>query len=435
MLRHALGLGYGCFMKCLFVCLMLVCAGSLFADTDEMRTWTSSGGSTIQAKLVNHNSVSVVLEKATGEKLKIALYKLSGADRKYIQMLAVRKYEDEPPPANDYSISLNKISQEIKCDQLPEWSYYIYLPPNFNLTRKWPVLFIMSPGGGRPKTAERYIKGARKNGWILAVSKQSKNGFARSMTAVMAMIEDVQAKHPVDERRMYSSGFSGGARMAFSVAEILKDIPMAGVLPCGAGGLGVKLSRKTVIYGICGSNCFNRWDMACTMKEIKNKTSQLWFFAGAHKWANEPELLDGINWLNGCYLKKGRGTNKLLCGEKHRYAKMMLEHLRSLVDADPERAYRTGVFMEQFGIQPYFRSDLKEIMTDLRKRPNIQKYIKAEKSMYALVNKYYATDVMDYRNNNCPPALTREAGALATKYEGLALARLLKQMGRPTKKP
>lgn len=407
----------------------------VFAEPGEMRTWTSVSGAKIEARLVEQNSFNVVLEQEDGKKLKIALQKISKADRKYIEMLEVKEYETEPAPPEQYAVPLGKTSAEIKCEKDAQWSYYIFMPPNFNLSRKWPVMFIMSPGGGGVGNINNYMEGAKKNGWILAVSVQSKNGFKQAGDAMIAMVDDVCSRHPVDEKRIYSSGFSGGARMAFSLAEHLKGNPHAGVLACGAGGLGSDMSEETVVYGICGSNCFNRWDMACTMKELKNKSSRLWFFPAGHAWAGSDLLTDGTCWLNGCYLKEVKKTDKLLTAERHRYAMMMLEHIGSMIEKDPERAYRMGAFMEGFGIQSYLKEDLKAHMDKLRGMPAIQNYVKAEAEMYELVNKYYATNVMDYKNNNCPPALTKDADTLAEKYKDLKLTETVKKMGAASVMP
>ena len=108
----------------------------------------------------------------------------------------------------------------------------------------------MSPGGGNKGDLERYKPGAERNRWILAISKESKNGFEGSQKAIDSMLKHVTSKLPIDKKRLYTTGFSGGARMAFATARNYRDI--AGVIPCGAGGgLG---TPKQVAYGLCGSN-------------------------------------------------------------------------------------------------------------------------------------------------------------------------------------
>lgn len=151
------------------------------------------------------------------------------------------------------------------------------------------------------------------------------------------MIEDVCEQHPIDEKRMYSSGASGGARQAFFIANEYKREPLAGVLASGAGSSGYSLDKDTVVYGLCGSNCFNRWDMACTFDSLNNDDSRLWFFPGGHTWGNAELISDGICWLNGCYLRELPMRDKELADERYRYSKMMLDQIGALSKSDPER--------------------------------------------------------------------------------------------------
>lgn len=401
---------------------------------EEVRTWTAASGATIDALYVESRGASAVLEKPDGKRFQIALARLSKQDRAYIEQLAFKALESEPPPPENYKAPIGKISPAIQCKDASKWSYHLYLPSSFNLSREWPVMFVMSPGGGKSKTLQRYIAGAEKNAWILALSVQSKNGFEESTPAMLAMVDDVMKEHPIDAKRLYASGFSGGGRMAFILAEQYKDREFAGVLPCGAGATRADIWKDTMIYGLCGSNCFNRWDMACTKKILKNDF-YLWFVPGAHIWADSGSIADGISWLNGRYLKEEGQSSKLLKAEKHRYEKQQLEDIEALVDSDPERAYRLAKNLEEVGAQAHHRSDLAAQISKLSAMPNIQAYAKAEAGMHDLVDRHFGTDLMDYRNNNCPPTLTKAAEALADTCNELKLATTIRKMGGPTKIP
>ncbi len=422
-------------MKSISGFLVVVLTLTGVARGDEMRTWTSTQGETIEAKLIEQNQQYVILENEEGQRAKMRLHVFSEADRSYLRDRRLQPEIAPLPPAENYKLPLGKVTDEIKCGNRERWSYHLYLPSFFNPTREWPVLFVMSPGGGSPGTLNRYVNGAEKNGWMLAVSRQSKNGFDKSEEAVLAMIEDVRAKHPVDEDRMYSSGFSGGARMAFVVAKQLKREPLAGVLACGAGGNPASVDRGTVVYGLSGTNCFNRWDMACTHEKLRNDDSRLWFFPGNHEWANAELIFDGMCWLNGCYLKDARTSNANAKKEKYRYTMMMLEHIRGLIEDNPERAYRLARFMDDFDVPREFTGDLRSILAALRQKPAIKEYDKAEKAMYDLASEYFATNPMDYRNNNCPEKLTKDAEKLAQKYKDLDLAETIRKMGNPAPTP
>ncbi len=87
--------------------------------------------------------------------------------------------------------------------------------------------------------------------------------------------------------------------MAYWAAQEEKKI--AGVISCGAGGdIG---GRKQVVYGLCGSNCFNRTDMANAFKKVSHKGAILRYFEGKHAWANKEMCDDAITHLNGVFLE------------------------------------------------------------------------------------------------------------------------------------
>ncbi len=91
--------------------------------------------------------------------------------------------------------------------------------------------------------------------------------------------------------------------------------------------------------------------------------------------------------------------------------------------------------MNDFDVPREFTGDLRSILATLREKRAMQKYDRAEEAMYDLVFEYFATNPMNYRNNNCPEKLTEDAEKLAQKYSNLKLAETIRKMGKPTQKP
>lgn len=395
----------------------------------EMRTWAAADGTTIEAVLVKQGAGQVALQTGEGKFLTVPLKNFAAKDRMYLLSLQYSDFERQPELPKDYEWTIGKTAGPVKCSKDEKWTYYIYLPKSFSLARKWPVIFVMSPGGGNNRTADRYIPGAELNEWIVAVSVESKNNFSGSSAAIAAMVDDVLVRFPVDKNRLYSSGFSGGARMAFNLAAARK---FAGVLPCGAGGLRDKLDVNAHIYGLVGSNCFNRWDMACTFKDYAKGQSILWFFSGKHAWADAALITDGMSWLNYKYLESNFRQDKGLEAEWHRCVRKLIERMQPMVEADPETAYKLASSVDKTKVQPYFRQEIEEIQKALDASATVKQYCLADADMRKLiVKKYFETDVMDYQNNNCPEGLVKDAKALADKYAGLKLSETIKQMGGP----
>jgi dienelactone hydrolase len=325
-----------------------------------------------------------------------------------------------------------KTSAEIKVSGAAKWSYFVYVPKSYTPDRKWPVMFIMSPGGGNPEMLMRYIDGAEMNNWILVGSVQARNEFNQFDEAIKAMVADVCKKMPVDLKRMYASGFSGGARMSFWLSEEMKSKSFAGVLACGAGGQPDKMSPKTVVFGLCGSNCFNRWDMACTLKQVKNDMSRLRFFPGNHVWAEAVYITYATTWLNACYLKGAPTSNSALVAEKKQMIAKIQTEIEKETESNPEKAYDWAVCLGIFASSPTAAGN--QPMPALLKNPKIQLYAAGLKDMDVFVRKFFATDAMDSVNNNGTPAAKREAGRLAKKYAETGLAATFEKMGEPSVK-
>ena len=337
------------------------------------------------------------------------------------------------PSASDFlKLDVGVKSEEISCGNNPKWSYFVYLPKAYSPDRKWPVLFIMSPVGGNAATMDRYIPGAEMNQWILAVSVQSKNGDDVTEEPITAMVEDVCTRLPADTKRLYASGMSGGARMAFWLSEQMKSKGFAGVLACGAGGTPEKMSSKTAVFGLCGYNCFNRWDMACTFKDLKNGSSRLRFFVGNHTWADAGMITYGMAWLNACTLKSMPQLNAAIA-EKNRFIGLVQDEISQSAESDPEKAYEWAICLSQASSAPSVAKSPQ--LAALLKNPKVQAYVSAMKDVDQFVKRHFATDPMDYKNNNGTEAAKRDAERLAAKNKDTCLAELFTRMGEPAVKP
>jgi len=405
-----------------------------------VRTWTSKSGQRINAKGITLTGSYLLLEKDDGSKARINIRRLIKEDQDY----ANHHFQKKTPARITRTLQARnvelpwpsgEITEEIKTERDPQWSYHVYLPKSFHMNKKWPVMFVMGPGGGSKGKLRRYVKGAEENNWILAMSIQSRNGFEGSRKAMIAMVDDVSNRLPADSRRFYSSGFSGGARMAFVVAEHLKKKRFAGVLACGAGGRPDELSSKTAVYGLCGSNCFNRWDMACTLKGLKNKDSRLKYFPGNHSWASADLIADGISWLNGSFLRNAAGTDKHLAAERDEYAKRLLTRIEERIESDPAWAYEWALFLSQFTASSTVQQEATTHLRSLEKQSKIQLHAKAMTDMERFIKKHFATSPMDYINNNGSKKTKRAADKLAQIYKDTILFETFQRMGEPSVKP
>ena len=119
-----------------------------------------------------------------------------------------------------------------------------------------------------------------------------------------------------------------------------------GVIACGAGGhLG---SAHQVAYGLVGTNCFNRTDMANSFKGLKSRDNVLRFFPGQHEWASEELCDDAITHLNGVFLFANRAAYPDDCAA---YTAQVGDLVELSAKTAPLRAYMWSSFLTIHGIK------------------------------------------------------------------------------------
>ena len=326
-------------------------------------------------------------------------------------------------------------STTITCQKQDAFSYIMYFPRSYDPARahKWPIMFILSPGGGSAMTLDMYIDGAEQNNFVLAVSIQSKNGNKEATTAGLAMIDDVLKSYPaIDPLRCYTSGFSGGCRQSFELSgQRSKNI--IGILACGAGCINGNYNSKALIYGICGTKCFNRWDMAITFNKRIKKNGVLRFFPAGHAWGDKKLIAEGMDWLNAQYLSTKSGGPKSATDEKSAFAKRIATVVEENLESNPEVAYESGQLLAKFSGPEVTKA--KTGLSKLSTNPKVKAYLAAQKAVDLFVAKHFNTDVMDYANKPVTKEMTRDAKLLDDKYKDTPFAGLFAGFGEPCVKP
>jgi poly(3-hydroxybutyrate) depolymerase len=190
-----------------------------------------------------------------------------------------------------------QIIDEVRCMSEPSQSYALYLPSNFKPDRAWPVIFAFDPGARGRTAVERFSKAAEKYGYIVAGSRNSRNGsMDASMTAAQAMWIDVDQRFRLDPKRVYTAGMSGGARVAMQVALSTKQV--AGVIAASAG-FPDSQPRKTVpflVFGTAGSEDFNHLEMRELDHTLKSP-HRVAIFPGGHVWLSQDLAQEAVEWM------------------------------------------------------------------------------------------------------------------------------------------
>ncbi|HEX2694796.1 MAG TPA: hypothetical protein VHP61_03510, partial [Acidobacteriota bacterium] len=105
-----------------------------------------------------------------------------------------------------------KILEKVVCGKDSGQSYALYLPPDYDPAKKWPILYAFDPGGRGREPLTRFKDAAEARGFLVACSYNSRNGpWEPIFAAAAAMWEDTHARLTVDDDRVFVVGFSGGA--------------------------------------------------------------------------------------------------------------------------------------------------------------------------------------------------------------------------------
>ncbi|MBA3767911.1 MAG: hypothetical protein H0W99_13195 [Acidobacteria bacterium] len=209
-----------------------------------------------------------------------------------------------------------RIVEKVVCKADAKQAYALYLPSSYTPEKRWPILYAFSPDSQGRIPVERFQEAAEKYGWIVAASLTSKNGSLReSIDAAKTLWDDTHARFSIDERRVYTTGFSGGARVAVW-AGYLCDGCVAGVIGHGAGfheqitptSSTPASSIHFVFYGTIGTDDFNFGEL----KNLDQVLSTIGLphrivtFEGAHAWAPKEICMRALEWMEIQAIRAGK---------------------------------------------------------------------------------------------------------------------------------
>jgi dienelactone hydrolase len=206
--------------------------------------------------------------------------------------------------ASAQDLPRGQVIGEVECQDSPSQHYALYLPSNFTRTRQWPVIIAFDAAARGREGVERYQAAAERYGYIVAGSNNSRNGpWELGLDAAQAMTIDLKKRFPVDSRRLYTAGMSGGARVAIKVA--LNSDSVAGVLASSAGYAEEFLeSVRFPLFGSAGTEDFNYREMHAIDLRMKSP-HRVEVFEGGHTWLPIDLATDGVEWMEVQAMKSG----------------------------------------------------------------------------------------------------------------------------------
>jgi predicted esterase len=196
------------------------------------------------------------------------------------------------------------------CVDHPEQSYALYLPSQYTPNKKWPIVYAFDPAARGNLPVELMRDAAERYAYIVAGSNNSRNGsWKLEAEAAQAMLQDTHLRLPIDDRRVYFAGFSGGARVASQIAQRCKCA--AGVILNGAGfSSGMPPSRDSIfaVFAAVGNFDFNYPEVAQLDQKLEEAGFPHTFrsFDGPHQWSPASAMNEAFAWFRLIAMKEGR---------------------------------------------------------------------------------------------------------------------------------
>jgi hypothetical protein len=244
----------------------------------------------------------------------------------------------------------------IKCDADTTQFYSVCLPLNYSQSQKYPVLFMFDPAARGKFAAGLYQKAATDYGFIIIASNNSRNGpINESLNAANAVFTDAFKKYNIDNRHIYLTGFSGGARLATTIA--LQANGIAGIIACGAsfGQPVPKTKFDWTFAGIAGTQDFNYVEMQVAAQQLQATASvnSLQTFNGPHRWPPEDVFYSQLLWS---YLLHRKSTSDGLLPKYKALINELIAKSNSLIS-------QANLYHQYLAITPDagYREKLKEL--------------------------------------------------------------------------
>lgn len=263
---------------------------------------------------------------------------------------------------------------EVTCKEAPDQRYSCYLPRAYDEKKAWPILYCFSPNARGDLFVNRYRAVCERRGWIVVGSLNSRNGpWPPIAAAINAMWADTEARFRLSRNMRYASGFSGGARVSFSVASQHSDA-VAGVIAIGAGLPGREMpSAELAVYLTCGNDDFNKKELDPLSARLKTAGNPMRYknFEGAHVMPPVAILEEAVEWLDD--LAPERQQERFRAG---------LTDVRALQDqGKPVDAWATlGDLLQKYP-DVKGRKEGTRLMKALERDPAVKREVMADKAL------------------------------------------------------
>ncbi len=182
-------------------------------------------------------------------------------------------------------------------------TYALYLPTSYDADTPSSIVLIFDPSGIGRLGVSVFIPAAEKYNHILICSNNTKNGvpYEVNFEITNRLTEFVFNTFNINDKQMYTAGFSGGSRLASAIAALTGKIQ--GVVACGAGlSVNQNFTAKEDMFsfvGLVGDEDMNYFEMINSKNWLSkyNIDNELFINGDNHKWPPKDQILRAFGWL------------------------------------------------------------------------------------------------------------------------------------------
>lgn len=271
-----------------------------------------------------------------------------------------------------------KITDPLASVADPAVTYAYYLPSHYDPASKWPVLFVFDARSRGAFAAGLFEDVAEERGWIVVSSNNtmSDTAAAPSLRAIATMGRDVERRFAIDPRRIYTTGFSGGAVLCWMLSY---SWPIAGIISSSGRPISDRDAEGVSFdwYGLAGTIDFNYTPTRQVERSLEGKqvAARTEFFEGGHRWAPKESLRRAVEWMELQAMKRGTCPRDAALIERL----LHVDQAQAAALTDPLLAMRQYAAIARTfdGLAPV--TELRERAAALARTPEVRKLLADER--------------------------------------------------------
>lgn len=415
--------------------LGLLTSSLLHAEPTEMRDWTSTVGSKLQAKAISLKKGEVTFLTEEGRRLEVELSQLTPEDQSILKKHFPAISQLPPAPeakAPALSQPLGKMLGPIVADD--DSSYVLYLPTTLVEGIDAPIVFWTGWNRATINRMQPFVEAAELAGIVLAASVESSNNggdtFRVNHDHTEACLKHIEKNFPVDAKRAFFSGSSGGGASAFYNAANLKcagAMPMVGYIPKGA-----KPDKKAFYYVIGGANDYNRYHSAAAADRLGDHAAYRMHVGGHHVPITPAVAFEGTIWL---YTRHLYEDSEKYAAEVAHFEPRFSSWLMARAKSSPHTAYFwTKHLLETCQIEGDFKELVSGLNETLAQSAENVRWLEAHRALEQFGYEHFVeVATRGSVGQHTTPAIQRGVEDLRENYSNLPeIDGILDELAKPT---